>query len=104
MKSFVYYTLLFTSLISIAGAEEAVHHEASILDLKYPFINFIILMAILSKVVKPLREKFNKQAEEVKSFMESAAKNSKDAEEKLKGTVMFSSFLKFPHKEKVNLE
>ena len=83
MKSFVYYTFLFTSLISIAGAEEAAHHEASILDLKYPFINFIILLAILSKVVKPLREKFNKQADDVKSFMESAAKNSKDAEEKL---------------------
>jgi F0F1-type ATP synthase membrane subunit b/b' len=63
--------------------EEAAHHEASIWDLKYPFINFIILLAILSKVVKPLREKFNKQASDVKSLMESAARNNKDAEDKL---------------------
>jgi F0F1-type ATP synthase membrane subunit b/b' len=67
----------------LAGAEETTHHEASILDLKYPLINFIILLAILSKVIKPLREKFNKQAADVKSLMESAARNSKDAEEKL---------------------
>jgi F0F1-type ATP synthase membrane subunit b/b' len=65
------------------ASEEAAHHEASIWDLKYPFINFIILLAILSKVVKPLREKFNKQADDVKSLMESAARNNKDAEEKL---------------------
>ena len=70
MKSIIYYTFLFTSLISVAGAEEAAHHEASIWDLKYPFVNFIIMLAILSKVVKPLREKFNKQAADVKSLME----------------------------------
>ena len=83
MKSIIYYSFLFSSLISVAGAEEAAHHEATIWDLKYPFVNFIILLAILSKVVKPLREKFNKQADDVKSFMDSAARNNKDAEEKL---------------------
>ncbi len=83
MKSIIYYTFLFTSLISVAGAEEAAHHEASIWDLKYPFVNFIIMLAILSKVVKPLREKFNKQAADVKSLMESAARNNKDAEDRL---------------------
>lgn len=84
MKAIIYYSFLFSSLLSVAVAnEEVAHHEASIWDLKYPFINFIILLAILSKVVKPLREKFNKQAEEVKSFMNSAAQNNKDAEDKL---------------------
>lgn len=84
MKTIIYYSFLFTSFLSVAIAnEEATHHESSILDLKYPFINFIILLAILSKVIKPLREKFNKQAEEVKSMMDSAARNKKDAEEKL---------------------
>lgn len=84
MKKIVYYSFLATSFVSIAIAnEEAAHHEASLMDLKYPFINFIFLLAILSKVVKPLREKFNKQAADVKSLMESAARNSKDAEEKL---------------------
>lgn len=71
------------SSLSVALAEEAAHHEPSVLDLKYPLVNFIILLAILSKVVKPLREKFNKQATDVKSLMESAARNNKDAEEKL---------------------
>jgi F0F1-type ATP synthase membrane subunit b/b' len=71
--------------VSVAIAEEAaaVHHEPSIWDLKFPFVNFVILLAILSKVIKPLREKFNKQADDIKSQMESAARNNKDAEEKL---------------------
>ena len=84
MKTIIYYSFLFTSFVSVAIAnEEAAQHEASIWDLKYPFINFIILLAILSKVVKPLREKFNKQANDVKSLMDSASRNNKDAEEKL---------------------
>jgi F0F1-type ATP synthase membrane subunit b/b' len=84
VKSIVYYLILLISSITLAVAnEEAVHHEASIKDLMYPFINFIILLAILSKVIKPLREKFNKQATDVKSLMDSAAKSSRDAEERL---------------------
>jgi F0F1-type ATP synthase membrane subunit b/b' len=84
VKSIIYYSFLFTSLTSVAIAEEAAaHHEASFMDLKYPFVNFIILLAILSKVIKPLREKFNKQADDVKSLMDSAAKNSKDADDRL---------------------
>ena len=84
MKTIIYYSFLFATFLSVAAAnEEAVQHEASIWDLKYPFINFIILLAILSKVIKPLREKFNKQADDVKSLMESAARNNKDAEDKL---------------------
>lgn len=74
---------MITSLMSVAFAEVAAHHEPSIFDLKYPLVNFIILLAILSKVLKPLREKFNKNADDVKSLMESAARNDKDAQEKL---------------------
>lgn len=91
MKSIIYYSFLLASLSTVAIAEEAAHHEASIMDLKWPFANFIILLALLSKVIKPLREKFNKQAEEVKSLMDSAAKNNKDAEERL---VQFQSKIK----------
>ena len=84
MKSIIYYSFLFSSFISVAIAnEEAAHHEPSIWDLKYPFINFIIMLAILSKVIKPLREKFNKQADDVKSLMDSAAKNDLDAKNRL---------------------
>ncbi|MGZ3809460.1 MAG: F0F1 ATP synthase subunit B family protein [Bacteriovorax sp.] len=83
MKSIIYFSILLSSLTTVALAEEAAQHEASIWDLKYPLVNFIILLAILSKVVKPLREKFNKQAADVKSLMDSAARNNKDAEERL---------------------
>lgn len=83
MKTIIYSSFLLASLTSVAIAEEAAHHEPSIFDLKYPLVNFIILLAILSKVVKPMREKFNKNASDVKSLMDSAAKNNKDAEEKL---------------------
>lgn len=84
MKKIFFYSFLFVSFFSTAiASEEAVHHEASLKDLIYPTINFIIFLAILSKVIKPLREKFNKQADDVKSQMDSASKNNKDAEEKL---------------------
>jgi F0F1-type ATP synthase membrane subunit b/b' len=73
----------FLVSISAIANEEAAHHAPSVLDLKYPFVNFIIMLAILSKVVKPLREKFNKEADNIKSLVESAARNNKDAEEKL---------------------
>ena len=76
----VYFFML--SITAMAN-EEAAHHVPTVLDLKYPFVNFIIMLAILSKVVKPLREKFNKEADNVKSLVESAARNNKDAEEKL---------------------
>jgi len=84
VKSIIYYSFLFTSFISVAIAnEEVAHHEPSVWDLKYPFVNFIIMLAILSKVIKPLREKFNKQADDVKTLMDSAAKNDKDAKDRL---------------------
>lgn len=63
--------------------EEANHHEASAWDLKAQVFNFVIFLAILSKVIKPLREKFNSQAADVKAQMESAARNIKDADDKL---------------------
>lgn len=78
-------------LTSIAFAEEAAHHEPSILDLKYPIVNFIIFLAILSKVIKPLREKFNKESTDIKSLIDSASRNSQDAQEKL---ISFQSKIK----------
>ncbi len=83
MKSIVNSSIFLSLLTSSAFAEEAAHHEVSIWDLKYPFVNFIIFLAILSKVIKPLREKFNKEATDVKSLMDSASQNSRDAQEKL---------------------
>ena len=41
------------------------------------------MLAVLSKVIKPLRSKFNKEYDDVKSLMESAAKNDKDAHDRL---------------------
>ena len=84
MKLILKFSLLFISLTSLLQAnEEAAHHSPSIGDLKYPFINFIILLAILSKVIKPLKDKFEKNSDDIKSLVNSAAKNNKDAEERL---------------------
>ncbi len=80
-----FYTLsIFLFSIVNAFAEEAAHHEPSVMDLKYPFINFVVLVGfIVYKAKKPLSEMFTKKAEDVKSLMESAEKQSKDANQKL---------------------
>lgn len=83
MKSIINFLILMASISTTAFAEEAVHHEPSVFDLKYPLVNFIILLAILSKVIKPLREKFNKSADDIKSLMDSASRNNQDAQERL---------------------
>ena len=81
-------TLLLTSLMSfgtaLANEAEGAHHEPSILDLKYPALNFVILVGfIVYKAKGPLAEMFNKKSEDVKSLMDSAAKQAKDANQKL---------------------
>lgn len=80
-----FYTLsIFLLAITNSFAEEAAHHEPSIMDLKYPFINFAVLVGfIIYKAKKPLSEMFTKKAEDIKSLMESAEKQSKDANQKL---------------------
>lgn len=85
MKAFLKYSVLCTSLINIAIAnEEAVHHEPTVWDLKYSTLNFIILFGFLIwKLKKPMSEMFNKKSDDVKSLMNSAEKQSKDAQEKL---------------------
>jgi F0F1-type ATP synthase membrane subunit b/b' len=78
---------MFSSLFSVAVAfaeEEAAHHEPSIFDLKYPTLNFIVLFGLLGwKLKKPLSAMFDKKADDIKTLMNSAEKQSKDAEERL---------------------
>lgn len=86
MKAKAFTSFMFIALMgTVAAAESGAHHEASIRDLLYPFINFVVLVAGL---IYLLKEKtitmFNKQAEEIQSLMNSAAKKNKDAEDKLK--------------------
>ncbi len=87
MKLLINLSILMTSIMSMAMAEEhaAEHHaEPSVFDLKYSALNFVILFGFLGwKLKKPLSEMFNKKADEVKSMMNSAAEQSKDAQEKL---------------------
>lgn len=80
---------MYFRLISIlffvqnALANEAEHHEPSIWDLKYPLLNFIIFASIIIWAVKkPLKEMFDKAAGDVVSQMNSAAEQSKDAQQK----------------------
>lgn len=60
------------------------HHEPSVMDLKYPALNFVLFFGfIVWKIKKPLSEMFDKKSEDVKTLMRSAAEQSKNAEEKL---------------------
>jgi len=75
---------LFSFATAFAEEQEAAHHEPSIWDLKYPAINFIVLFGFIAwKAKKPLTEMFNKNAENIRALMESAEKQSKDANAKL---------------------
>lgn len=87
MKYKIISLIIFMCTIANVFAEEAetaVHHEPSILDLKYPVLNFVVLVAfVIWKAKKPIEDMFNKNAENIKGLMESAEKQSKDAATKL---------------------
>jgi F0F1-type ATP synthase membrane subunit b/b' len=84
---FIKYSVLFSNLLSFAvayGNEEAGHHEPSVFDLKYSTLNFVVLFGFLGwKLKKPLSDMFAKKAEDIKTLMGSAEKQSNDAEERL---------------------
>lgn len=76
--------LLLNLTVAFAEEHEAAHHEPSIWDLKYPALNFVILVGFMVwKLKKPLADMFDKKADDVKTLMESAEKQSKDANQKL---------------------
>jgi F-type H+-transporting ATPase subunit b len=78
-KSFVVLNLLFSSMAFAAGKG-----GGSIADLGWPALNFIILLSgLLYFVKKPLREMFDKNAEDVTNLYEYADKRDKEAKIKL---------------------
>lgn len=85
LKSYqVLFLLLMLVLSNSILAEGGAHHEPSVWDLKYPALNFVLLFGFLIyKLKAPLKNMFDKNAESIKSMMESAEKQSKDAEQKL---------------------
>lgn len=85
MKAILKYSFMFAALSSTAfAAAKGEHHEPSIADLTYPAINFLVLAGFLVwKLKKPMKEMFDKKAEEVRSLMNSAAEKSKAAQERL---------------------
>jgi F0F1-type ATP synthase membrane subunit b/b' len=77
----VFISLIFTNAIANEAAAE---HEATIWDLKYPVLNAVIFFGFMIwKLKKPLSDMFTKKSEDIKSLMNSAEKQSKDAAEKL---------------------
>lgn len=80
-----FYSFMFATLASAAqAASTGVQHEPSIADLTYPAINFTVLVGFLIwKLKGPMKEMFNKKANEVQSLMQSAAQKNKDAEIRL---------------------
>ena len=60
-------------------------HDTNVLDLKWPFINFSILLGFLIfKLKKPVKEMFDKNAVVVKETYDYAEGKNKEAEIKLK--------------------
>ncbi len=93
MKAFLKYSIIFANIVNIAVAsEEAAHHEPSVFDLKYSALNFVVLFGFLIwKLKKPLSDMFDKKSEDIKTLMNSAEKQSKDAQERL---MQFSTKIK----------
>ncbi len=78
----IFIGFIFTNIVF--GSESGAHHEPSVWDLKYPFLNFVLLAGfIVFKAKKPLAEMFDKKSQDVKTLMESAEKQSRDANAKL---------------------
>lgn len=82
---FLLLSIYLTSFVSAFAEEhEAAHHEPSAFDLKYPALNFVLFAGfIIFKARKPLTEMFDKKASEIRAMMESANKQSADANAKL---------------------
>ncbi len=72
------------TLVSTAYAGGSGAGHASVADLMWPAINFVLLASFLIwKVKKPLREMFEKNANDVKYIFEHAEKKDKEATIKL---------------------
>ena len=77
-------SLIIVALLSVAPAFAGGKGGGSVADLGWPALNFIILLSgLLYFVKKPLREMFDKNAEEVTNLYEYADKRDKEAKIKL---------------------
>ena len=81
MKYFVLLSLVFSTSLFAAGDS---HGGGSVMDLAFPFANFVILMSLLIyKIKTPMRDFFNQQAKDVAYLFESAEQKDKDAQVRL---------------------
>lgn len=85
MNSLVKSSFVLLALTSVAYAAPAdPNHVPSIKDLLYPAINFAVLAGfVIWKFKKPLKDMFDKNADDVVSMMNSAEAKAKDAKAKL---------------------
>lgn len=82
MKLFL--NLLIVLILTPAYAGGNGGHGGSVADLVYPSVNFFILfIGLVFALKKPLREMFNKNAEDVQNLYEYAEKRDKEANIKL---------------------
>lgn len=76
--------LIILALLNTASVYAAGKGGGSIADLGWPAVNFVILLSgLLYAVKKPLREMFDKNAEDVTNLYEYADKRDKEAKIKL---------------------
>tara|TARA_R110002072_G_scaffold288917_1_gene455430 strand:- start:105050 stop:105580 length:531 start_codon:yes stop_codon:yes gene_type:complete len=93
MNKLIIALLINSSTVLAAGSG-----HASVLDLKWPAVNLIMLASLLVWMAKkPVKEMFDKNAEDVKSLYELAEKKDKEAEIRLK---MYQEKMDNLHREK----
>jgi F-type H+-transporting ATPase subunit b len=75
------YALLLPLILIVNNAQAAGGGHGSIVDLKWPALNFVLLFSFLIWKIKPaMREMFDKNATDVASLFELAEKKDKEAQ------------------------
>lgn len=84
MKKIIIALLMILPVAAIAAGKSKGDHVASVADLKWPAMNFLMLFGFLFfKLKKPISKMFDKNAEDVKELFQVADEKNKEAEIKL---------------------
>ncbi len=79
------FELLFSAQLWAASSAEAEEHAASIIQLVFPLINFLIFLYLVKRFLLPLaKDYFRSRREEILGAVEGADEEKRQAEEKLR--------------------
>ena len=78
MRKLFFFLAVTLSLTAFAKG------EGTVMDLKWPFVNFLLLFSFLGWKIRPLlKKKFDKQAEDIARFAKEAEEKSQEAKARL---------------------